>query len=262
MSPAGHLDLGGLTVEPGTGDPGSAAEEPVEVLGPDGSVTGVVPRRRMREEGLAHRATYVVTVLGDTPPPQHGLGVRESLSDRLEAWLVGISWPLLGPDHPGGRPRLVPRSWRPVEALGPDTRIVVHRRADWKDVYPGYWDLAFGGVCAVGEPWLVSAERELAEEAGLPTGRAASPPAAGGAAPVPVIPMGAGRYADGRSETFGVVFVAFTDREPEPTDGEVVAVDQVPVGRLGRWVADRPICPDSLLLVEPVLAALVDPSRP
>ena len=46
-------------------------------------------------------------------------------------------------------------------------RLLVHKRADWKDVFPGAWDLAFGGVCDVGEGWLESARRELLEEAGI-----------------------------------------------------------------------------------------------
>ena len=45
--------------------------------------------------------------------------------------------------------------------------LLVHRRAAWKDVWPGYWDLAAGGLCAVGEPWAAAARRELAEEVGI-----------------------------------------------------------------------------------------------
>lgn len=45
--------------------------------------------------------------------------------------------------------------------------ILIHKRADWKDIAPGAWDLAFGGVCDPGETWEESAHRELAEEAGL-----------------------------------------------------------------------------------------------
>ena len=46
-------------------------------------------------------------------------------------------------------------------------RLLVHKRADWKDVFPGAWDLAFGGVCDVSEGWLESAQRKLLEEAGI-----------------------------------------------------------------------------------------------
>ena len=45
--------------------------------------------------------------------------------------------------------------------------VVAHRRADWKDVWPGRWDVCFGGVVGVGEGWRDAARRELAEEAGV-----------------------------------------------------------------------------------------------
>lgn len=48
-----------------------------------------------------------------------------------------------------------------------DGRLLVHRRADDKDVYPGWWDLAAGGVVTAGEDDDVAAERELAEELGI-----------------------------------------------------------------------------------------------
>ncbi len=36
-----------------------------------------------------------------------------------------------------------------------------------KDVYPGYWDVAAGGVVQAGENYEQSAKRELAEELGV-----------------------------------------------------------------------------------------------
>lgn len=45
--------------------------------------------------------------------------------------------------------------------------VLIHRRADWKDVFPGAWDVAFGGVCDAGESWEAAAHRELMEEAGV-----------------------------------------------------------------------------------------------
>ena len=45
--------------------------------------------------------------------------------------------------------------------------LLVHRRADDKDVYPGWWDLAAGGVVAVGETYADAAVRQLAEELGI-----------------------------------------------------------------------------------------------
>jgi len=46
-------------------------------------------------------------------------------------------------------------------------RVYVHRRTDDKDVYPGMYDTAAGGVLAAGETYLEAARRELAEELGV-----------------------------------------------------------------------------------------------
>lgn len=45
--------------------------------------------------------------------------------------------------------------------------LFVQKRTASKDVYPGYWDVAAGGVVQAGESYEQSAERELAEELGV-----------------------------------------------------------------------------------------------
>ena len=45
--------------------------------------------------------------------------------------------------------------------------LCVHRRTLSKALYPGYWDVAAGGMVAAGESYEVSAARELAEELGI-----------------------------------------------------------------------------------------------
>ncbi len=45
--------------------------------------------------------------------------------------------------------------------------VLIHRRAEDKDVWPGQWDLAAGGVVAHGETFEEAAARELAEELGI-----------------------------------------------------------------------------------------------
>lgn len=54
-----------------------------------------------------------------------------------------------------------------VAVTSENGQLLVHRRADTKDVWPGWWDVAVGGVCAPGETWDAAATRELAEELGL-----------------------------------------------------------------------------------------------
>lgn len=45
--------------------------------------------------------------------------------------------------------------------------LCVQRRTLSKAVYPGYWDLAAGGMVQAGEPYADSAARELEEELGI-----------------------------------------------------------------------------------------------
>ena len=169
----------------------------------------------MRRETLRHRCTYVAVLVG----------------------LPHIVGTAAGPGAAGG-PRSAPRSGVDAETL-----LVVHQRADWKDTYPSYWDVAFGGVCGVGERWLPSAERELAEEAGI-TG-------------APLVDLGSGRYEQQDNRVVGRIFLAAWPHEPVLADGEVVAVDRVPLGRLAEWSLTVPLCPDSAALVIPRLLGLI-----
>ncbi len=193
-------------------DPG---DEPIEVVDPDGRVLEVVPRRRMRRETLRHRCTYVAVLVGD--PERAGTTAA--------------------PGPPGGA------GSAPRPEVDAATPVVVHQRADWKDTYPSYWDVAFGGVCGVGEPWVPAAERELAEEAGI-TG-------------APLHDLGPGRYEQHDNRLVGRIFVAWWPHEPVCGDGEVVALDRVPLGRLSAWSRTVPVCPDSAALVIPRLLGLL-----
>lgn len=128
-----------------------------------------------------------------------------------------------------------------VLVVSPDgSRLLVHRRADWKDVWPGRWDVCFGGVAGAGEPGAVTARRELAEEAGL--------------AGVPLERLGAGAYADGEVRVLGEVFLARSDGPFAFADGEVVEAAWVAVPELPAWLADgRAVCPDGVAIALPLL---------
>ncbi len=126
-----------------------------------------------------------------------------------------------------------------VAVVDSSNRLVVHQRADWKDIYPGWWDVAFGGVCGVGEDWVSAARRELAEEAGL-TGEA-------------LWPLGRVHYDAFDGSLIGEVYLVHSDAEPTCPDDEVVAIDRVPIADLGRWLEGRPVCRDSLQVVVPLL---------
>lgn len=119
-----------------------------------------------------------------------------------------------------------------------DGGVVVHRRADWKDVYPGAWDIAFGGVLGAGEEWDAAAERELAEEAGITAALRF---------------LGEVRYADGETGINGRVYEAVHDGPYPCPDGEVVETRVVAVADLERFLATHEHCPDSAAVVPPLL---------
>jgi len=133
-----------------------------------------------------------------------------------------------------------------VAVLSTDGRILIHQRAADKDVWPSRWDIAFGGVVGVGEPWDDSARRELAEEAGL--------------VDVRLVEVGRGNYDDNEVSMVGRVYVAVSDGPFEFVDGEVVDMAWITMSDLAvtleRLTPDQTeFCPDSLAVVAPILLA-------
>lgn len=121
-----------------------------------------------------------------------------------------------------------------------DGRVLVHRRSEDKDVWPGWWDLAVGGVVAVGEPWLDAARREVAEEVGL---RGVEPEL-----------LTAGGYEDDVVRLVARVYRVVHDGPFTFADGEVVEARFVARAELDELLATRPFLPDSLALVLPFVA--------
>jgi isopentenyldiphosphate isomerase len=55
------------------------------------------------------------------------------------------------------------------------TKLLVHQRSFDKDVFPGWWDVVAGGVCAVGEDWRTSAGEPGAVTASRSSAACSSP---------------------------------------------------------------------------------------
>ncbi len=120
-------------------------------------------------------------------------------------------------------------------------RLLVHQRAAWKDVWPSRWDVAFGGVCAVGERWSDAARRELAEEAGVDVDVDE------------LLDLGDGWYESDIVRVVGRVY-AVQHRGPfSHPDGEVQRTEWVALADLVHWLSDHEVCDDSLDVVVPRL---------
>lgn len=129
-----------------------------------------------------------------------------------------------------------------VRRIG-DGAVLAHRRAGWKDVWPGRWDIAFGGVCAVGEDPATAAVRELAEEAGIDVVRGE------------LRQLGSGTYEDDDVSAVVAMFEVDHDGPFACPDGEVEEVAWIPYADLARFLAERPHCPDSAAVGLPRLEA-------
>lgn len=117
--------------------------------------------------------------------------------------------------------------------------VLVHRRADWKDLWPSRWDVAVGGVVGAGEAWEAAAARELAEEVGVEG--------------CDLVELGRGTYDDAEVAEVARTYQVVSDGPFTFADGEVAEVAWVEPGSLAAWVADRAMVPDSVALVLPLV---------
>lgn len=127
-----------------------------------------------------------------------------------------------------------------VAVVRPSGSLVVHQRASWKDVWPSFWDMCFGGVVGAGEDWEEAAKRELAEEAGIV-----------GAG---LEPLGSVSFVDSSSNIEGRAYLTVSDAELTCPDGEVERTDEIPMRNLGSWLESRDVCFDSASTVAPLVS--------
>jgi isopentenyldiphosphate isomerase len=130
-----------------------------------------------------------------------------------------------------------------IAVINDDGDLLVHRRADHKDVWPGWWDVAVGGVVGVGEEYDAAARRELREELGVDAGQ--------------IMSIGTGAYAD---DTVQLVASCYVVRDNGPfrfIDNEVTEAHWVSANEIDIWLAAKPFLPDSVALVLPRLREFV-----
>ena len=128
-----------------------------------------------------------------------------------------------------------------IAVMSTDGRLLVHRRAADKDVWPGMWDIAAGGVVSAGETYQAAAARELAEELGVHADTLEH--------------LGEGRFIDESVALIGRGYLTVHDGPFTFTDGEIAEVRWVTRAELSRLMAVERFVPDNVTLLLPLLDA-------
>jgi 8-oxo-dGTP pyrophosphatase MutT (NUDIX family) len=124
-----------------------------------------------------------------------------------------------------------------VDGMG---RLLVHRRSPAKDVWPGWCDIAVGGVVGAGETYLEAAHRELAEEIGVTTETLAE------------LDLGESRpYDDDQVSLLARCYLVTSEGPFTFDDGEVVEAWWVHRDELDDLLVREKFLPDSLALLLP-----------
>jgi isopentenyldiphosphate isomerase len=126
-----------------------------------------------------------------------------------------------------------------IAVLSSRDELLVHRRALTKDIWPGWWDVAVGGVMSPGETADVAASRELQEELGL--------------AGLELESLATGGYEDKDVRLLSASYVCRHDGPFTFSDGEVLESEWVPLVGLLEWLGSHQVLPDSRALVLPFL---------
>ncbi len=125
--------------------------------------------------------------------------------------------------------------------------VLVHRRSRDKDIWPGWLDLAVGGVLMSGETYDEGARREVLEEIGVE-----SPHLEAFDAGKPQV------YEDSAVRLLGRCFLLRHDGPFEFYDGEIDEAWWVPIVDLENTVRTEKFLPDSVALVLDRVLALLD----
>jgi isopentenyldiphosphate isomerase len=112
--------------------------------------------------------------------------------------------------------------------------LFVHLRVAQKDVYPGHWDVAIGGVLAAGESFDEGARREAREELGVAL------------RPEMLFPV---RYEDPANVIHGMAYRACHDGPFVLQPEEIVRGEFLTLTAVADRLTREPFCPDGLLVL-------------
>lgn len=133
------------------------------------------------------------------------------------------------------RARRLPHRATYILVFNSRSELFVQERTMTKDVFPGYYDPAAGGVVLAGESYLEGARRELAEEMGIRG--------------VSLTHLFEFCYQDERSHVWGMAFSCVYDGDVVLQEEEVASGAFMPVADVLREMETKPYTPDGTYVI-------------
>ena len=128
-----------------------------------------------------------------------------------------------------------------ILVLNSEGSLFIQKRSQSKDIYPGFWDIAAGGVVLAGEDYEAAALRELHEELGI-KGKALDY-------------LFDQYFEDEANQVWGRIY---TCRHNGPFILQAEEIDHgrfLPPAEVAALNQTEPVTPDGLLILERVLAS-------
>lgn len=126
--------------------------------------------------------------------------------------------------------------------------LFVQKRTPSKDIYPGYYEIAAGGVVLAGESYERSAERELEEELGVKSHT--------------LNLLFDSFYDDGKNRVWGRVFTCIYDGPMQLQEEEVESGEFMKIENVLAMMQTHPFCPDGIGILYRVIAENLPPPPP
>ena len=164
---------------------------------------------------------------------------RAASDAELVAWVDEADRPLGGVTRQELRERNLIGRCTYILLFNSAGQLCVHQRTLSKALYPGYWDVAAGGMVAAGEDYLSGAQRELAEELGITDAA--------------LQPSGRFFYDSMESRLWGRVYRAVSDSPLQLQAEEVQQARFIEIDQVLRELPCLPYCPDSLRALQQYL---------
>jgi 8-oxo-dGTP pyrophosphatase MutT (NUDIX family) len=133
------------------------------------------------------------------------------------------------------RARRLPHRATYILVFNSNGELFVQKRTMTKDVFPGYYDPAAGGVVLAGEGYLEGALRELEEEMGIRS--------------VPLTGLFEFYYKDERSRVWGAAFSCVYDGDIVLQGEEVESGAFMSIPDVLREIESKPYTPDGVYVI-------------